>query len=374
MTNINRRQSAAFPTVAMLRKGASKIIRDGKEMIGPDLNDRFRVDWLPGVDPAIKQMFLDIYKTDQPHSVRAMIAFPSIWQAWSNTNEAYWGTTRFAVADNEHYLYLANPFSWEPIIQHGEPFKPFIPGEVLNFENKNGEPQAFKLRPTTRFDLFLPELVGYFVTFQIKTRSSGDLISLRRNLAAIQAAADALGQRTGAAGIPIIVSRREDTVMWHKAPGQTMPVKKWLIDIRPDPGSKWAKTFADRLAALALFAPIAVDEDPSNDYDLGDDEESGSMFDKRTSPVSVPTREIATLASAPAGQPEKTIDSLRPKTTNDYSAFWVGAYPKLAELYKDIPSKSFKEMAKAAMEEAGNDAIKAYDLLLKKIAAAQPPA
>lgn len=411
MTNINSRQSAAFPTVAMLRKGGPKIKRDGKEMMGPDLNDRFRIDWLPGVDPAIRQMFLDIYKTDQPHSLRAMVAFPSVWQAWSTTNEAYWGTSRFAVADNEHYLYLANPFTWEPIIRHGEPFKPFIAGEILTFENNQGEPQAFKLNPTTRFDLFLPELIGCFVTFQIKTRSSGDLINLRRNLAAVQAAADALGQRTGAAGIPIIVSRREDTVMWHKAPGQTLPIKKWLIDIRPDPGSKWAKTFAERLAALALFAPIAVDEDPSNDGDLGDSEESEAVADTQTSPANIPTAEIrtlpealaesipaasplpsleaidstapvqpsvqatlTTLASAPVGQPEKTVDPLRPKTAHDYSAFWVTTYPKLAELHKDISSKGIKEMAKASMAEAGNDTIMAYELLLQKITAALPTA
>jgi hypothetical protein len=268
VTNPTARQSAAFPTVAILRKGGPKVKRDGKETMGPDLNDRFRVDWLPGVDPATKKLFEDVYHTDQPHALCAMIAFPNVWQAWSTTNEAYWSTSRFAQADNERYLSLYNPFTWQPIIVHGEPFKPFITGEILTFENKQSEPQAFKLRPTTRFDLFLPGLVGCFVTFQIKTRSSGDLINLRRNLAAIQAAADALGQRTGAAGIPIIVSRREDSVQWHKVPGQTVQVKKWLIDIRPDPKSKWAQTFAERLAALALTTPLAVEENPTEDADL----------------------------------------------------------------------------------------------------------
>jgi hypothetical protein len=271
MTNPNTRQSAAFPTVAILRKGGPKVKKDGREAMGPDLNDRFRVDWLPGVDPTTRKMFEDIYRTDQPHSLRAMIAFPSVWRAWSTTNEAYWGASRFAQADNERYLSLYNPFTWQPIISRGEPYKPFIPGEILTFENKQGEPQAFKLKPTTRFDLFLPELVGCFVTFQIKTSSSGDLINLRRNLAAIQAAADALGQRTVAAGIPIIVSRREEAIQWHKGPGQVVPVRKWLIDIRPDPASRWAPTFAERLAALALSTPLAVEEDPEDEADFGDE-------------------------------------------------------------------------------------------------------
>lgn len=373
MTRLTARQSAAFPTVAILRKGGPKVKRDGKETMGPDLNDRFRVDWLPGVDPAIKELFSALYKTDQPQALRAMIAFPNVWQAWSTTNEAYWGSSRFAQADNERYLFLYNPFTWESIIVRGEPFKPFIPGEILTFENKQSKLQAFRLRSTTRFDLFLPDLVGCFVTFQIKTRSSGDLINLRRNLAAIQAAADALGQRTGAAGIPIIVSRREDTVQWHKAPGLTVPVKKWLIDIRPDPKSKWAQTFAERLAALALITPLAVDEDPTEDADLNEDDESKNPEPASTlspAPQETPAESV-TLASAPVGDPEQTVDPLRPKASNDYSHYWMLVVPKMAEANKDIPGQTLKELAKAAMNESGNDVLKAYDLLRQKIGAAK---
>jgi hypothetical protein len=359
--------------VAILRKGGPKVKRDGKETMGPDLNDRFRVDWLPGVDPAIKELFSALYKTNQPQALRAMIAFPNVWQAWSTTNEAYWGTSRFAQADNERYLSLYNPFTWESIIVRGEPFKPFIPGEILTFENKQSELQAFRLRPTTRFDLFLPDLVGCFVTFQIKTRSSGDLINLRRNLAAIQAAADALGQRTGAAGIPIIVTRREDTVQWHKALGQTVPVKKWLIDIRPDPKSKWAQTFAERLAALALITPLAVDEDPTEDADLNEDDEGKSPEPASTlspAPQETPAESV-TLATAPVGDPEQTVDPLRPKASNNYSHYWMLVVPKMAEANKDIPGQTMKELAKAAMNESGNDVLKAYDLLRQKIGAAK---
>ena len=373
MTRLTARQSAAFPTVAILRKGGPKVKRDGKETMGPDLNDRFRVDWLPGVDPAIKELFSALYKTDQPQALRAMIAFPNVWQAWSTTNEAYWGSSRFAQADNERYLSLYNPFTWESIIVRGEPFKPFIPGEILTFENKQSKLQAFRLRSTTRFDLFLPDLVGCFVTFQIKTRSSGDLINLRRNLAAIQAAADALGQRTGAAGIPIIVTRREDTVQWHKALGQTVPVKKWLIDIRPDPKSKWAQTFAERLAALALITPLAVDEDPTEDADLNEDDEGKSPGPASTlspAPQETPAKSV-TLASAPVGGPEQTVAPLRPKASNDYSHYWMLVVPKMAEANKDIPGQTLKELAKAAMNESGNDVLKAYDLLRQKIVAAK---
>lgn len=361
MTIRTVRQSAAFPTVAILRKGGPKVKKDGREVMGPDLNDRFRVDWLPGVDPSTKELFMSIYQTDQPHSLRAMIAFPSVWQSWSTTNEAYWGSTRFAHADNERYLFLYNPFTWEPIIVRGEPFKPFIPGEVLTFQNKQGEPQAFKLRATTRFDLFLPELVACFVTFQIKTRSSGDLINLRRNLAAIQAAAEALGQRTGAAGIPIVVSRHEDTVHWHKAPGQTVPVKKWLIDVRPDPTSRWAQTFAERLSALALDMPLAVEEDPAEDEDLlndgeGDDKKQGQEGLAAQSPAT--TAGSTVIVEAPK-EPESVddgpgADPLLPKSPKDWTTFWKVSVPGLGV-----------ENERAQQEAAKHrDAIAAYHALM----------
>ena len=97
MSRSTARESPTFPTVAILRKGGPKIKRNSKETPGPDLNDRFRVDWLPGVDPSIKELFGAVYETDQP---RAMIAFPVGWQAWSTINAAYQGTARFVQADN----------------------------------------------------------------------------------------------------------------------------------------------------------------------------------------------------------------------------------------------------------------------------------
>jgi len=370
MTIRTVRQSAAFPTVAILRKGGPKVVREGKEVLGPDLNDRFRVDWLPGVDMSTKELFMSIYRTDQPHSLRAMIAFPSVWQAWSTTNEAYWGSTRFAQADNERYLSLYNPFTWEALIVRGEPFKPFIPGEILTFPDKQGQPKTFKLKPTTRLDLFLPELVACFVTFQIKTRSAGDLTNLRRNLAAIQASADALGQRTGAAGIPIVVSRHEDTVQWHRAPGQTVPVKKWLIDVRPDPTSRWAQTFAERLGALALAMPLAVEEDPAQDEDLLDGCQERNHFgcqernhldsdgdDAKQGPERL-AEASSTATAAPAGSseapqaPQNVVDPLLPKSPKDWTTFWKVSVPGLG-----VSQEQAQKVAK------GHDALAAYRAL-----------
>ena len=66
------------------------------------------------------------------------------------------------------------------------------------------------------------------------------------------------------------------------------------------------------------------------------------------------------------------MDPLRPRSASDYSGFWVTVVPKMADAHKDIPTQKVKELSKAAMVESGNDAIKAYDLLRQKIAAASP--
>jgi hypothetical protein len=158
-------------------------------------------------------------------------------------------------------------------------------------------------------------------------------------------------------------------VQWHKAPGQTVPVKKWLIDIRPDASSKWAQTFAERLAALALAIPLTVEDNPTGDEDLADDGEGGEA-EPASVPAPVPADTPAAserLAEAPAGVPEQTIDFLEPKPANDYSNYWVVAVPKVAEANKSIPGPTLKELAKAAMNESGNDAIRAYDLLRQKV-------
>jgi len=105
VTRLTARQSAAFPTVAILRKGVRRSREMAKKQWG---RTSMIVSVLTGCRcrPGIKELFSALYKTDQPQALRAMIAFPNVWQAWSTTNEAYWGSSRFAQADNERYLSL----------------------------------------------------------------------------------------------------------------------------------------------------------------------------------------------------------------------------------------------------------------------------
>ena len=97
MTIRNTRQSAAFPTAAILRKGGPKVKKDGKEVMGPDLSDRFRVDWLPGVDPAVMKMFEDIYHTDQPHNLCTWIVEEDEKVGMAQASFVVWADTVIAV-------------------------------------------------------------------------------------------------------------------------------------------------------------------------------------------------------------------------------------------------------------------------------------
>ncbi|MFZ6029758.1 MAG: hypothetical protein ACOYYS_18755 [Chloroflexota bacterium] len=202
------KQDAAFPEVGILRKGGPKQkgkSKDGRaiDVVGPDLNDRFRAVFHPGTADTQAQFFT-VYQTYQPAVVRAMMPFRSAWRNWSCRYEAHAGGCLIARADAEQrrIISLRHPASKEYIVRDGEPHTAFTPGERFEF---NGREVKFK--PVGRLRLFLPDL-RRFVTFLLKTTSFYDKLNLERNLAAIQAIADAVNGGN-AAGIPFLVYRRE---------------------------------------------------------------------------------------------------------------------------------------------------------------------
>jgi len=118
--------SIAFPEVGVIRKGAEKA---DNGVVGKDLNDRFRVVFYPGAGE-IAAAFFAAYDTYQPHTIRAMAPFRSVWDAWSNYNEAYNAGRMIAQADDEHYIVLRDPLTGEYQVRNGEPHRPYTPGEA----------------------------------------------------------------------------------------------------------------------------------------------------------------------------------------------------------------------------------------------------
>ena len=241
--------SIAFPEVGVIRKGAEKA---DNGVVGKDLNDRFRVVFYPGAGE-IAAAFFAAYDTYQPHTIRAMAPFRSVWDAWSNYNEAYNAGRMIAQADDEHYIVLRDPLTGEYQVRNGEPHRPYTPGEGIAYE-RNGKRIVLKLKPTGRLRLFLPEL-GRMVTLTLKTTSYYDRLNVQGHLGAIQAIAEALNGGN-AAGIPLVIYRAEREVTWNKPDGGALRVKKWLVNIEAD--AEWVKAATQRLSRFALTGEMPV--------------------------------------------------------------------------------------------------------------------
>ena len=255
------KQQIAFPEVAVIRKGAARknTRKNGRTVatVGDDLQDRFRVVFFPGVDPAILDAFLEACETLTPTRIRAMLPFRSVWQAFSSYNEAHSSGRMIARADDERYLSLRDPRTGNYLVRAGKPHRPYTPGEGIAYE-RDGRTYELKFKPTSRLRLFLPE-IGRLVTFTLKTTSFYDRENLKEQLGAIQAVAEALSGENApggnAAGIPFTVYRAEREVLWNRPDGGALRVSKWLVHLEPDPG--WAAAATGRLARFALSGVLS---------------------------------------------------------------------------------------------------------------------
>jgi hypothetical protein len=246
MTTITRKQNSSFPEVATIRKGGAKkkMNKNGREIevVGDDLKDKFRVVFAPGAEDIAKR-FQEVYKTDQPTKIRAMIPFTSVSKAWEYYSEAYNAGRLIARADEDKFLVYRNPLTGEYEVRDGEPFKEFHPGMKIAYD-RDGRHYELALKCTGRLKLWLPEVCMIpgpqpmirMVYFNLKTTSYYDCMNISANLRAVQDLAEALpGQNSNAAGIPIIIYRKEQEICWNKPDGSAQRVKKWLIQIEMDP-------------------------------------------------------------------------------------------------------------------------------------------
>lgn len=249
------RLQAAFPEVAVIRKGGAKqkTMKNEREVetLGVDLKDRFRIVFHPGVDQSLITGFQTAYGSLQPTVIRAVLPFRdavSNWEAW---NEAYSAGRLIARADGDHYISKRNPNTGAYEVIHEEPHTPWSPRDVITYE-RNGRSYNLKFKPTGRLKLFLPytirESSTRIVHFTLKTTSFYDCLNIEQNLLAVQGVADVLNSGN-CAGIPIIISRREAEIPRSMPDGSAQRVKKWLVYIEVDP--EWTAQMMNRMKLLA---------------------------------------------------------------------------------------------------------------------------
>lgn len=269
-----RKQSVAFPEVATIRKGGAKP--QGKP--GADLNDRFRVVFAPGAED-IKTAFLKLYQTDQPAKIRAMIPFPRVNAAWSWYNEAYQAGRMVAQALDDRFLVYRNPLTGEYEVRDGEPYRAYTPGQHIIYE-RGGKTFDLPMKPSGRLHLWLPEL-GRMVFFNLKTTSYYDCLNISSNLAAVQGIADALNHGN-AAGIPLWIYRKKQSITWNKPDGTASRIEKWLVQIEVDPAyvqaaiarmSDYALTGGQAVGMLPAGEITGTEDPEQEEADLEDPEE-----------------------------------------------------------------------------------------------------
>ena len=258
---ITRKQQSAFPVVATIRKGGAKkrVNKNGREIevVGDDLKDKFRVVFDPGTED-IQRRFQEVYQTSEPTRIRAMIPFTSVSKAWEYYSEAYNAGRLIARADEDKFLVYRNPLTGEYEVRDGEPYREFHPGMTIAYE-RDGRRYELKMKCTGRLKLWLPEVCMIpgerpqirMVYFVVKTTSFYDCLNISANLRAVQDLAEALpGQHGNAAGIPIILYRKEQEICWNKPDGSAQRVKKWLIQIEMDP--QFVAAAFQRMSQFAL--------------------------------------------------------------------------------------------------------------------------
>jgi hypothetical protein len=325
--NTPPKQQTAFPEVGILRKGGPKEkgkSKEGREIdvMGKDLNDRFRSVFHPGTAD-IQMKFFTLYQTYQPTQVRAMMPFRSVWRNWTCFYEAHQGGCMIAKADQQHVISLRHPTTKEYIIRDSQPFTAFTPGTPLEF---NG--QVIKLKPVGRLRLFLPEM-RRFVTFLLKTTSFYDSLNVEQHLAAIQAIANAINGGN-AAGIPFLVYRREAEITWKQS-----RIKKWLVYLEIDADSDWGQQAMERLLKAGLpthwtpASTLAVPDETA--LDLADDEPDDEFEDEAGMVEPGQAQAAQSAFSLPIARPyldKSQVDTNNPAEITAYDD-WVKANPGL---------------------------------------------
>lgn len=244
-----RKQSSAFPTVAQIRKGAAK---NAQGHVGPDLKDKFRIVFFPGVEASISSRFSEVYQELgglQPTRIRAMIPAQTVWEGFTSYNETYNANIRVAQADDEHYINLRDPGDgYRYLVRDGEPFKPYTPGDVVTYKGKDGRTITLKIKVYNRLKLFLPE-IEEFVYFEFRSTAYYDRENIKQQLGAIQEVANLLNNGV-AAGVPFFMYRSERDISYIDDKGEAKRTRKWLIQLKADP--EYVKSAIRRMSSYAL--------------------------------------------------------------------------------------------------------------------------
>jgi hypothetical protein len=318
---IPTRQLTGFPTVAKIRKGMPKRKTERGETMGPDLKNRFRIEFLPGTNLAapgeksVREKFHALHEKEfikYPENfvtregyeltfLQATIPCHKVWDGWRWFNETYNAAgMRIAQADNERYLIKKNPMTMELMVKDGEPYTPFNVGDAISYKRDDKE-YKLKMKSIGKLDLMLPEL-GEMVSFELRTTSYIDSLLIHKNLMAIQGIADILNGGI-VAGIPLDIYRVEMDSPWHKD-GVAHKGKQWFIQIKAN--AEWANAAIKRMNNFALAGAVTGFLQPPTAADVPADLPSEAMEDGESSVEDGDT--VSAVVESNVSADEETMD------------------------------------------------------------------
>lgn len=310
MAIVTIKETAAFPEIGQVRKGAAKTEQG---YVCKDLKDKFRVIFFAGDEnQASRARFLEAH----PNAVEAgpdilidrltvFLPFPDPMACFDSWYEAYTAGRLVARADGEKFIRWVDTKSGEVKVNNGEPFTPFERGMAVGsyVNRKTGKTETIHAKATGRLRVVLPELarLAYLTVY---TTSIYDVVRLTEQLRAIHWISQFLPHRTGVAGIPLELSRRLVDVTWVQADGSAKRVKHGLLNIEIERG--WVERMFTSLAGMALPAGMEaallpaegevslnidpVDQAQAQEPEGGQEPEEGEVIDLRTNePVSAET-------------------------------------------------------------------------------------
>lgn len=349
--NLSPKQEQSFPEACKIRKGLPKVeMKKGDfKFFGitnfHDLKDRFRFEFQEGVgeirtdyqtkierkDWNLKEIFHSLHaseyvKYDLTHkrpgtyaspdgfelkTIRAMIPCFSVLDAFYWANVANNAGTQIAVANDEQYISEKNPLNTrEYIVKNGQPFKAWKNGEIISYK-KGDKIATLPFKTDIRLSLFMPELER-FVYFTLKSTSYYDRLQMQAHLNGIQFWANTLNGGN-AAGIPLLIYRKEQAVTWNKPDGSAQQTKQWLINIEADPA--WVKYASEKMSRFAFgegaaqkmlsapppAVPLVGEYDPAAPDEEGEFEDLGDQPETAT-PIII-TGQVEEIPSATTTPP-----------------------------------------------------------------------
>lgn len=217
-------QTAQWPTIGTLRKGAEKSERSP----GRDL-DHFRFD----TDDTIAAAAFESAYGKQPREVTICLPHRTLDQNFMAFRESWTASKLNHRCDGEQ-CYSYN--------QHGVLAPNSIKCPDIDKQNKS-------CKQVGRLSVIVYGLQRYALV-TVLTTSIHDIVALSQQLGAIEAL------RADLSGIPLLLSRVEKEISMPKSDGTRVRVKKWMLQIEVSP--EWATLQLQSMQRQALQMPAPV--------------------------------------------------------------------------------------------------------------------